>query len=125
MIRQQRRNDGLTTKTVVLTFLLAASFGVFVNLLVVKRYHTKKDEIYLTHLEIIFEDDVVPSEHDGWEDDDDKKSSSVVAKTPELLSPSSFSGSCFKARNNTVPEHLYGKLTKPYLNLGLPKTGTR
>lgn len=32
--------------------------------------------------------------------------------------------SCFKARNNTVPEHLYGKLQKPYLNLGFPKMGT-
>ncbi|KAL7534412.1 hypothetical protein ACHAWF_004827 [Thalassiosira exigua] len=31
---------------------------------------------------------------------------------------------CLKARNDTVPLHLYRNLPKPYINLGFPKMGT-
>ncbi|KAL9179539.1 hypothetical protein ACHAXT_008829 [Thalassiosira profunda] len=31
---------------------------------------------------------------------------------------------CLRARNDTVPISLYGKLPKPYVNLGFPKMGT-
>mmetsp|Transcript_13661 Transcript_13661/g.29008 ORF Transcript_13661/g.29008 Transcript_13661/m.29008 type:complete len:393 (+) Transcript_13661:181-1359(+) len=31
---------------------------------------------------------------------------------------------CFRARNTTVPRDMYGKLPRPYINLGFPKMGT-
>lgn len=46
-------------------------------------------------------------------------------KAKEELAPFISTKSCFKARSNTIPEHLYGgKLQKPYFNLGFPKMGT-
>lgn len=45
-------------------------------------------------------------------------------KAKQELTPFISTKSCFKARSNTVPDHLYGKLQKPYFNLGFPKTGT-
>eukprot|EP01082_Thalassiosira_pseudonana_P006616 g6182.t1 g6182 contig20:1016324-1019061(+) len=35
-----------------------------------------------------------------------------------------FNAECFRARANTVPSSLYGKLPKPYINLGFPKMGS-
>lgn len=35
-----------------------------------------------------------------------------------------FNAECFRARANTVPSSLYGKLPKPYINLGFPKIGS-
>eukprot|EP01082_Thalassiosira_pseudonana_P005216 g4809.t1 g4809 contig17:93488-94420(+) len=32
--------------------------------------------------------------------------------------------SCFRARNDTIPKNLYGKLQTPYINLGFAKIGT-
>eukprot|EP00573_Skeletonema_grethae_P011844 CAMPEP_0201702176 /NCGR_PEP_ID=MMETSP0578-20130828/35407_1 /ASSEMBLY_ACC=CAM_ASM_000663 /TAXON_ID=267565 /ORGANISM="Skeletonema grethea, Strain CCMP 1804" /LENGTH=337 /DNA_ID=CAMNT_0048189657 /DNA_START=213 /DNA_END=1222 /DNA_ORIENTATION=+ len=53
---------------------------------------------------------------------DDKSNKDEKAK--EELTPFISTKNCFKARSNTVPDHLYGKLQKPYFNVGFPKTGT-
>ena len=44
--------------------------------------------------------------------------------TSDIDYESFFNQSCFKARKNTIPTSLYNNLSKPYLNLGLPKMGT-
>ncbi|KAK1736193.1 putative sulfotransferase domain-containing protein [Skeletonema marinoi] len=69
-------------------------------------------------------DDVNTAADDNATEDDKAKTDKTDDKDTEQLSPFYSSKSCFKARSNTVPEHLYGKLQKPYFNLGFPKMGT-
>ncbi len=143
---RQRRNDVFfTTAATVKLILSAAAIGTFMNLLLFQRYHSQ-DDIHLTHYDIDNDDEEVQPIDNGWEADgdtiqeewvpildinspssvDDNKTAEqpVHDKTAEQLSQFSSSDSCLKARNNTVPKHLYGKLQKPYLNFGLPKMGT-
>lgn len=147
--RPRRNNDGFSTKMVALKAgVIGAAVVTLFNLWAFHSYYSsqKDDDVHLTHLDV---DDEQPrlEEEDWWtavdEKDDEiqsaewepiiidnnskKSSSAVVAKTtPTALSSqlSSSTASCFEARDDTVPEHLYGKLAKPYLNLGFPKTGT-
>ncbi len=142
-----RRNDGFSTKMVALKAgVIGAAVVTLFNLWAFHSYYSsqKDDDIHLTHLDVddeesrpsvdwwtsVDESDAIQSAE--WEpiiiDNNDKKSSSaVVAKTASSALSSQISSStasCFEARDDTVPEHLYGKLAKPYLNLGFPKTGT-
>lgn len=141
-----RRNDGFSTKMVALKAgVIGAAVVTLFNLWAFHSYYSsqKDNGIHLTHLDV---DDEEPrfEEEDWWTtvdegdatqsaewepiiNDNKKSSSPVVAEaTSSALSSqlSSSTASCFEARDDTVPEHLYGKLAKPYLNLGFPKTGT-
>jgi hypothetical protein len=133
---RQRRNDLFSTKAATLKLILAAAaIGTFMNLLLFQRYYSQ-DDIYLTHYDIDDDDAEVQSTDDEWNEDGNtireewepivhvNKNSPPTTNDKSSEQRSQFSSSCLKARNNTVPKHLYGKLQKPYLNLGLPKMGT-
>ena len=150
---RQRRNDGFSSKAVALKLILfAAALGACLNLWLFHS-HYSQDVIHLTHHDVVDDDDEGwemnkiamreewerPTEHE-WEaeespvseewdpilknkateddetatDDNDKEERSTLHS----------SKSCLEARSDTIPKHLYGKLQKPYINLGFPKMGT-
>jgi len=86
----------------------------------------EEDSAISDEWEPIFVHEAVEDEKTATDDktNEDEKATTKDDKATEKLSPFYSSKSCFKARSNTVPADLYGKLQKPYFNLGFPKMGT-
>ena len=140
----QRRKDPFSKKAVALKLAIsAAAIVCVINFWLFQSYYTKTD-IHVKYNDN--DDDTVSLTSGGWGADeatqreewepvsafDDADSNDVVveestakdATTKEHLETFQSSESCYKARINTVPHDLYGKLQKPYLNVGFPKMGT-
>ena len=94
----------------LVAFGLCAFFMCAINLHTLRYYTVSSASAFVTH------DDVqdVPSAKTRLREATDKSS---TAET------SSFDKESFKARRDTVPSSLYGKISHPYINLGFPKAG--
>ena len=87
--------------------------GTIIALVLVGTYYNSQQ---ITRLKPIIISHDLPSptgrKQRGFEGDQNRSSMSQQQKD-----------SCLKARKDTVPKAMFGKLSRPFINLGLPKMG--
>ncbi|KAL3788952.1 hypothetical protein HJC23_000236 [Cyclotella cryptica] len=98
-----------TKQVVVCTIVLIVLFGTY--------YNSRQ----ITRLKPLLSDHDLPSTSGRAKSRNGRKNGGI-SNSKEFMRR--HRASCLKARKNTVPPSLFGKLPRPFINLGFPKMGT-